>query len=479
MTCKERVVGPGPAEAGPHVRSQSHTPAEAGPHAGSQSHTPAEVGPHVGSLYVGSAFRRTGLFLVVVLALLAPSAAGAQTAFADPRWHPWIGCWSSGQNGLTGVAARVCVVPADGPSAVELLTIKDGAVASRERIEASGQRRTTERDQCTGWETAEWSSDGKRVYLQSEHQCAGGTTRGSSGLIALSPDGDWLDVVSVSVGQNTGVRVLRHRPAAVPSDVPGEVAAALQSVAPARARDARVAAIGPFALADVAEAAQRVAAGVVTAWLNDVRQEFAVDAALLVDLANAKVPGRVIDMMVALAYPKAFAVPPSPTSAGVLAESESRIDGGGYAGFPPSSLIDCTSHFSVFGFGDCGTFAPGFGYGPGYGYSFSPFGPQFYGYLPFGFSPFGYGMYGYPSGYGGYGGWYSSEPTVVVIKGSEGATHGQVINGRGYSAGVSGTTASGGDSGGSSSGGSSVASGGGSVGASSADSGGDRTAHPR
>jgi hypothetical protein len=309
----------------------------------------------------------------MVAALVAPRAASAQSPQADSRWHAWLGCWSSSQNGLTGAAARVCVIPAAGASAVDIVTLANGRVVSREHIDANGERRASERDGCTGSETARWSADGRRVYVQSEHQCAGGVKRSSDGLIAISPQGEWLDIISVTMGTNTGVRVLRHRATVEPTDLPADVASTLHSVAPSRIGEARNAAVVPLSITDIVDASHQASAGVVAAWLNDVRQEFAIDAKRLVELADAKVPDRVIDMMVALAYPNAFAVPPSPTTFGSLASSEPGGSRGTFSSVETFDTFDCTNDFSVFGFGGC-----------------SPFGYSQFGYLPFGYMSFGY-----------------------------------------------------------------------------------------
>jgi hypothetical protein len=208
-----------------------------------------------------------------------------------------------------------------------------------------------------------------------------------------------------------------------------------------------------------------------------------VDGKRLEELADAGVPGSVTDMLVALAYPSAFAVPPSPTRAGELASSGV---GGGSAltGLEPLAPVECGDAFSEFGFGGCSPYS----YSP---YAYSPYG---YGYLPYGYLPFGYLPYGYSPyalggigalGLGYYGGWYSSPPVVIIRPGGNAPAHGQVVNGHGYQAGGnSGTataTGSGSNAGSTSSGGNSgSSSGGGTVGpASTGSGGGDRTAHPR
>ena len=408
-----------------------------------------------------SAFTATCLLALVVT---VPRLASAQAPTSDPRWTAWVGCWGAGpMDALGGALARpVCVVPAGG-SAVDIVSIADGRVAARERIDANGEQRPAERDGCTGWQSARWSADGRRVYLRSEHQCAAGVKRSSSGLVAMSPAGEWLDVVSVTSGKDTGVRVIRHREISNPAGLTGlpqDVVSALKAIPASRIDESRTLAVAPIGTADIVEASHQVSDGVVAAWLNDLRQTIAVDAKRLVELANAGVPDRVLDMMVGLAYPQAFAVPPSPTVLGALAGIDDR-------GAPVARIEPPCSDFSLYGWGSCSPF----GYSP---FGFAPYGFAPYGY-PYSFSQFGYGSFGYfPSSYGG---WYANEPAVVIIRPADSGSHGRVINGVGYVAGGSsrGTaTSSGSDSSGSSSSGG----GGGSVGASSAGDGG-RTAQPR
>jgi hypothetical protein len=416
------------------------------------------------------------------LVLAAASAATAQTVSPDMRWRPWLGCWSTVAPSTT---MPVCVVPAPGTSAVDIVVVGDGKITSREHIEANGQRRRSERDGCTGWESAQWSADSRRVYLQSEFECSSGK-RTSSGLIAMSPQGEWLDIVGVTLRDNTGVRVLRHRAMGPTPIVPAEVVAALEGTAPSF-RDAAVrnTVAGEIGTAEVAEAARQLKPQVVEAWLSESGQEFTVNAKRLVALAAAGVPDRIIDVIVALSYPTAFAVRPSSTSAGLLTSDESRGGGGidadaslGSGCLPFSWSMYGWDACSPFGYQQFGALGYRYGYNP-IGFMYSPYG---YGGLQY----LGYGGLGYNS-YGG--GWYqASQPTVIVLSpGSNGAQHGQVVNGRGYVEGGNASSAIPVSSGSSSSGSSSSSGGSSSGGGSSSspssgggggDSGG-RTAVPR
>src|SRR3954470_10622086 len=124
------------------------------------------------------------LLAVITSALLcgAPRAAAAAqpppTASprtgTDTRWQPWLGCWSATPPRFVDLEAppqQVCIVPAAGASAVDVVTVSGSTIVSRERIDANGEHRPSERDGCTGWESAEWSADMRRVYLLSEVTC--------------------------------------------------------------------------------------------------------------------------------------------------------------------------------------------------------------------------------------------------------------------------------------------------------------------
>lgn len=400
--------------------------------------------------------------LLTLVATVPVATVLSEAAGRDARWDAWLGCWTSvGQagNALDASARYVCIVPAEGVSAVDIATVSDGQVVSRERIDASGVRRTDAREGCKGWESARWSSDGHRVYLQSQYECTGGVRRSTTTLIATSAVGDWVDIVGVAMRDGVGVRVLRHRPIQPPSTVPAEITAALPSRT-ARVDAFRTAASSPIGDSEIIDASRHVSAPVVEAWLAESRQAFTIGAKRLVALADAGVDARVIDMMVGLSYPNAFSVRPSPTDVGSLAEGGGG-GGGGRSVFGGSS--------SLFGLGlpllECGPYSPGLSL---YGWDdCSPYGYPSYP-MRYGFSPYG-DLFGYS-------GWYvaGGDGAAILVRPSDtSGAHGKVINGRGYSSGGGDSGGSGTSSTGTSSGGSpGISSGGGS-------SGGGRTAVPR
>ena len=344
---------------------------------------------------------------------LVAGQAGAQQAAGS--WQPWLGCWSAGPaiGGIapSQVAPLVCVTPTADANVVEVATISGDKVVSTQRLDASGRELPVEAKGCTGTQHAQWSADGRRVYLKAVTKCDG-LDRVTSGIMAISPSGEWLDVQGVGVAGEEGVRVARYRDAGLPSVVPEQIAAALRgrSGAATSARSMAGATIGSAA---VIEASKAAAPAVVEAWILERGQTFGLDAHELVRLADAGVPARVTDAMVAISNPQHFAVArPDDRANRRRALDDEEISGRRiYVYMDPL-------------------------YSP-YRWGYSPYGYG-YGYGPYGYSPLGYGGYGYGSGYYGYPGYLA--PIVVVTPQTQ-TQRGQMVKGRGYTpSSSSGTT---------------------------------------
>ena len=404
--------------------------------------------------------------------------ARAQSATPDARWQGWLGCWqpvspASADSYTEWMAARardaglptLCIVPAATPTSVEFVTVAGGAVTARETIDAANSHAARKRDNCDGWEGANWSADGRRIYLHTEYACDGGMSQTSSGMLTMSLTGQLLDIRSIASAGMKSVRIARYESVAAPPGFAIDSAKVLSRDAiPVTA--ARTAIAGSLTGADIVDAAHNADSLVVEAWLVERGERFNLDAKRLAALADAGVPGRITDLMIAMSYPNKFVFDRSARLASTRPPNGSRA----YATAP---RIDP------------------------YGYTSSPYGFP-YGYGPLGYDPMlyrnGYGGYGYGPGYGygngygygyGYGG-YLYQPPVVIVRGSGGgATHGRVVNGRGYQRDPSATSASQPSSGSTrpSSGSGSTASGGsassGTTSSSSSSSGEGRHAKPR
>ena len=350
-----------------------------------------------------TSFVRSAAVAAGVIALAA-GTAGAQQA-AGGNWQSWIGCWTAGPaiGGISpsSVAPLVCITPTSDANAVDITTISEEKVVSTQRVDASGRELPMEAKGCTGTSRAQWSADGRRVYLKAVGTCDG-AERVTSGIIAMSPEGEWLDVQGVAVGKDEGVRVGRYRDAGVPSSVPAQIATALRGhgVATQNARFIAGSTIGSSA---VIEASRTVSPAVVEAWLLERGQNFGVDAAELIRLADAGVPARVTDALVAVSNPGAFAMS--------RADEQTRDR--------RRSLDDEITGRRIYVVMDPA-------YSP-YRWGYSPYA---YNYGPYGYSPLGYRGYGYGSSYYGYPGYVP--PVVIVNPAQPPQVRGQAVRGRGY-----------------------------------------------
>lgn len=352
----------------------------------------------------------------LLLAAILPMGAAAQDG-TDARWLPWLGCWEV--EGAAEGGAMLCLLPVSGDVAVEMVTVEESRIVGRERIRADGTTQDSSREGCRGWERASFSEDGRRVYLDGDHLCEGIVEQRSSGLLAMLSPTEWIDVRALEVDGRVSAGVARYRLA--PIDV--AEAAGLGDIAADRAmavRAARVSASAELSVEDVIDASRHVNADVVRAWIAERGEPFRLDAGRLGRLADAGVPPEVIDVMVAVSYPRHFVLGDD----GRVSEAEPDPDVGSRAVGPR-------------------------GRDP-WGYPRPPrrggFWDPFYG------------------GYGGYGGYYGGfgypgffRPVVVVTRPAEGE-RGRVVNGRGYTRGdrsspstSRGATPRGGDNGGRSS----------------------------
>jgi hypothetical protein len=257
----------------------------------------------------GRRFSITAL-LAGLLAVGAAAPVMAGEPETDPRWLPWLGCWSpvgATEDAAPAVAGvrHVCVTPAPGTAGVDLVSMVDGRIMSRVHIEAAGDRRPVSREGCEGWEQAQWSDAGERVYLRSELTCAGGVERISSGIIAIASPSDWVDVQVIRVRDQRSTRIIRYRSARDTTVVAGEIAAALAGRQLAW-QSARMAAASTPDMADVIEASRSVEEAVVEAWLLQRMPQLTIDSRDLRALSGARVPRSVIDLVVALSRPDAF-----------------------------------------------------------------------------------------------------------------------------------------------------------------------------
>jgi hypothetical protein len=228
-------------------------------------------------------------FLVVAAAYAQerePERARVQSGAGDSRWSRWIGCWQPVETNESD--ARVCVSTA-GEHGVTFATTVDGQTVLEETLVADGIDRQVTDAECRGTQRAEWSFDGRRLFARADLICGGQEPRRISGLAMIAPDGTWLDVQSSRVDSRENLRVRRYR----------RVADGVASFVPSG---------GSFTLDAVKEASRKVSPHVLEAALAEAHAQFDLNSRNVIGLADADVPERVIDVMIALSYPRQFIV---------------------------------------------------------------------------------------------------------------------------------------------------------------------------
>ena len=295
---------------------------------------------------------RTRYISVVITSILgAATSVPAQTAVpTDPRWGAWLGCWqlveerareewdpgSSEREFVAAKGAAVCVTPGDEPAEVRLTTRVEAQSTLEDTIVADGVPRRVREPGCSGTVRAEWSSNGQRLFARTELTC-GAVPRTVSGMAMIDAQGLWTDVqVAEEQGRET-IRVRRYRRA--PDQ--GEATKSLPTPEQARSLGTMARQAAMLTLDEVKEVAQKLPLSALEAVLLETGASFPLNSKRLLELDEAGVPDRIIDLMVALSFPNRFVV-------------ERRPSGGGSApagwGFEYGSMYDWPYYYAPFGY---------------------------------------------------------------------------------------------------------------------------------
>lgn len=315
----------------------------------------------------------------------------------DPRWLPWVGCWQSVDEDRDA-PDLLCVRPSGG--GVQVSEIVGGTTRNSYTLAADGRAYALEVEGCTGSRTAEFSTDGHRIFTVNEESCGGETPRSSTGLIAMVSPDEWIDVQAAAEdGKGLGW-ARRYRPARAQQTADAGFADLADRASVARR--ARLAAAAAVDVDDVIEAVRRVDPEGVRTWIAELKDSFDLDKRQLVRMADAHVPSSVIDVMVAVSFPKRFALDRD----GDIEELADR---------PPPGA----TRRGYRGRYRCGFFCP-------------VYIDPFYG---------GYGPYYGGGYYGGYG--YYGPGIVVVTPRRDPEPNAKVVKGRGYTRGNGGGSSGG------------------------------------
>lgn len=191
--------------------------------------------------------------LAATLYAFCASPALAADTSQNNRWSPWLGCWQAEGAPASEV---VCIVP-DG-AGVRMRTLVDGVARSDSRIIADGSARRIQEVGCTGTERARWSSDGHRVFLDSDMSCERTARRTVRGMFVFVAPDQWVSVQSATSGDSVATSIVRF--------------AAVNDAA--RAAFSERSSMLNLTESDVAEAVERVGAVAVQEWMRTAGEPF-------------------------------------------------------------------------------------------------------------------------------------------------------------------------------------------------------------
>lgn len=363
----------------------------------------------------------------LTLAAASPALAQQDVVSSQP-WAPFFGCWAPAEGPRT--LAVSCVLPVAGsPRAAEQVSVVAGNVVRRLPLHADGERRAIDAEGCDGWESATFSGDGARVYTRGAATCAEGTEQTTSSLLSITPQGEFLQVRAVLVGEQRTVttqRLARLQWVELPPAVESRLAPLAMMAEGARALAAR-----PVSLEVIEDALQSADASVVEAWMAETGtadSRFRVTRRELQRLVAMNAPTRIIDLSVALANPDRFA--PRVERADDDGNQRWR-NSGGAGGGSFNAVCDRSQLWQ----GSDPFWAPMLYPGVGMAYYAWNYGgyPDCFGrglYSRWAFGPFGYG------GWNGawYGGPFTGTTGGVVVS-TRPRTPGTVTKGSGYTRG--------------------------------------------
>jgi uncharacterized membrane protein YgcG len=313
------------------------------------------------------------VFSLVASVAWAQAPADSQST---ARWAPWLGCWQlideSMDDGNAMVArmlglpaprtnanagALVCVTPAS--SGVTMTTFVNDQSVLTETVVADGSQQPLSEPDCRGWQRAEWSALGARLFATAEIACAGQPARAVSGMAMMTAGPQWIDVQMIESQGRKNLRVRRYERSA--NQRHAASAAAVQTAAsmPLGLR---------LSIPDVKEASTRVAPEVLQAALIELGGGFDLNGRRLVELDEAGVADGVVDLMVALSFPKRFVVERRSPNGGGWATAMAGFDPMWYGQMWPYVIHPYfyTSYYAPFGYRYWGYYDQGYFAGPGF-----------------------------------------------------------------------------------------------------------------
>ena len=241
----------------------------------------------------------------LLLAAIAASPALAQqdtTVRLDARWKPFTGCWASFVSDVRG--PDVCVIPTRDSSVVELVALRRDSVLSRSTVTASERRETSGANECTGFESARWSLDDRRMYLLASYKCRGTGRRQCSSMYTMNSSTTFSRMESSTNDAGTTLRTINFVALDTAPHLPEELRRRLPDANSRSMWVARAVASAELSTADVADAATSFHPRLVAEWLYERGAQFALSQLGQRDLREAGFSPEVVVAINAMSSPE-------------------------------------------------------------------------------------------------------------------------------------------------------------------------------
>jgi hypothetical protein len=239
---------------------------------------------------------------------------------ADSRWNPWIGTWRLVSDTVPAASEEAKknflleISPKEEGRSVFMKAIEGEKALFEDTITADGKPRTLKEDDCTGSYTYTWSNTGERLLFESEMDCPNEAARKISGLSVINRKGEWLDF---QLMENKGARIITIR-----RYEKLDATAAAQDTGTRNPYAFRSLSGSNLSLDEIIELSKKLPSEILEAALMEYRAPYKMNSKSLVRLADADVPGSVIDLMVALSFPDEFVIEQDTISP--IAKAETR-----------------------------------------------------------------------------------------------------------------------------------------------------------
>ena len=338
----------------------------------------------------------------------------------DEHWRAYLGCWASATPSRS-VGPMVCVVPTASAQTVEFVTVDGDSIVSTVPLTASGARVERKVSGCSGWESARWSIDERRLYTEAEFTCADGSKQAQQSMISMRYADTFSRIEVIKSGRGSLSRVVHFTLQLDQQLHPASIASRLPSPQELPSFNARLEAAAEVSSADIVDASKALPSSIVEAWIADRGQKFEFGVSDLRAMRGAGVSEGVVDMIVAVSHPQYFTL----AQGGPTARPRDPFVGrnGGDVNVARAELERLRLEQMFGGYGSM-LYSP---YLYGYG-AYSRYGD------PYGYNSY-WGSYGPNYGYGN--GWVTGGTPIVIITNPPAAPEppGRVINGSGYSQG--------------------------------------------